>query len=61
MTDLPLLEERYAPDEYHVLVTCVFLNKTKASKADKPLEQFLREYDTPNSLQVVDPSSVVRK
>ncbi|KAI4219552.1 MAG: hypothetical protein L6R36_008248, partial [Xanthoria steineri] len=54
----PLLEERYAPDQYGVLVTCIFLNKTEAVRAQSFLQAFLRQYPTAESLRFADPARI---
>lgn len=73
MEDL-LLEEIYAPDQvgwcrmltgivlnnsqYSVLVTCIFLNKTPAARAENHLHAFLNRYPTPESLRGADPEHI---
>ncbi|TKA76605.1 hypothetical protein B0A55_10046 [Friedmanniomyces simplex] len=70
MSDDPLNEERYAPDQAsgprlrartmligtgsRVLVTCIFLKKIKAVQAEHLLGAFLEEYSTPERLRSAD-------
>ncbi|KAK3046387.1 hypothetical protein LTR09_012131 [Extremus antarcticus] len=74
MSHEPLLEEQYAPDQvgvhtfrgdhlrprqYRVLVTWIFLNKTRAVRARPYLEVFLHESLTPQDLRGADVNDLV--
>jgi len=76
MEDEPLLEEHYAPDtvseasfamafayafQYRVLVTCIFLNKTRAVRARPYLEDFFEEFPTPDMLQHADSKHIQKE
>ncbi|KAK0258359.1 hypothetical protein LTS00_018217, partial [Friedmanniomyces endolithicus] len=58
MSETPLLQERYAPDEYAVLVICVFLNQTRASRAAPYIEAFLDRFPTRESLRHASTSEI---
>ncbi|KAK0258862.1 hypothetical protein LTR35_018132 [Friedmanniomyces endolithicus] len=68
MSDEPLIEERYAPDQaqpdyakprqFQVLATCIFLNRTSAAQARHLLEAFLEEYPSPERLRTADPKDI---
>lgn len=44
--------------QYSVLVTCIFLNKTKAEQAERHLHAFLQRYPTPESVRGAEPEHI---
>jgi endonuclease III len=76
MSGGPLIKELYAPDQvrsqsknpttwadvyqYGVLITCIFLNRTRARYAKPYIRAFLQAYPTPESLQDIRPEDILR-
>lgn len=44
--------------QYSVLVTCIFLNKTRAEQAERHLRAFLRRYPTAESVREAEPEDI---
>ena len=47
-----LLQERFWPDEWKILVVCLMLNQTSRKQVEPMIESFFEKY--PNALSVID-------
>lgn len=45
-----LIQEKYWPDEWKILVCCLLLNQTSRKQLDKMIDIFFKEYPDANSL-----------
>ncbi|KAL1969904.1 hypothetical protein VTN77DRAFT_7413 [Rasamsonia byssochlamydoides] len=45
-----LAEEEFANNAFHLLIVCIFLNKTPGERAIPRARAFLKRFDTPNAL-----------
>lgn len=54
-----LLQEIYFPDEWKILVCCIFLNLTNRKQVDKMRDNFFTRWPTPESISESDYESLV--
>ena len=45
-----LLQERFWPDDWKILVTCLLLNQTSRKQVEPMIEEFFKRYPDPNSI-----------
>ncbi|KAI7722659.1 hypothetical protein KC353_g306 [Hortaea werneckii] len=60
MADRALIQERYAPDQFRALVTCLFLNKTRGEVAGPYITSFFEKYPTAESVRDAEPLDVLQ-